>query len=53
MDSDVCVFHIVEHTKTSKPRVSAPTLVLRKYSVNERLCPQERVPSVMVKTSEK
>ena len=51
MTNDVCVFHIVEHTKTSKPGVSAPTLVIKKYSVNEKICPFKTLQDYLARTS--
>ena len=39
MAENTCCFHITEHIKTSKPGFHAPTIVVKEYSQNEKLCP--------------
>ena len=39
MLQDRCRFHIIEHTKTSKPGSSAPTIMIKQYPANEKINP--------------
>jgi site-specific recombinase XerD len=40
MLQDRCRIHIIEHTKTSKPGLSAPLIiVIKQYLANEKICP--------------
>jgi integrase len=51
MTNDVCVFHMVDHLKTSKPGVLTPTLVIKRYAVNEKICPLTTLQDYLARMS--
>jgi hypothetical protein len=51
MLQDRCRFHIIEHTKTSKPGLSAPTIVIKQYPANEKICPLSTLRDYLARTN--
>ena len=39
MANNTCRFHITEHTKTSKPGMAAPIILIKQYPKNAKICP--------------
>jgi hypothetical protein len=51
MSNDACYFHIMEHVKTSKPGLPATKVVVKKYPLNEKLCPLKTLQDYLSRTA--
>ena len=51
MADTTCRFHITEHIKTSRPGASAPVIIIKQYSKNEKICPLRTLRDYLSRTN--